>query len=190
MFTDGGYRPCMQVFHDVDELIEHLRLLGRTPSTENAAFTELDHGLQCAELLRRADPDDAELQVAGLVHDVAHVWDAPGQPRHGTMGADAVRTVLGERVANLVQGHVPAKRYLVATMPEYFTLLSPDSVMTLEAQGGPMDDVEVDEFEQDPDHLGMVALRAADDGAKVPGAQVPGLEFWLPTLRTVAGAPR
>ena len=36
------------------------------------------------------DPDDEELQVAGLVHDLAHVWDAPGQPRHGTMGADAV----------------------------------------------------------------------------------------------------
>jgi predicted HD phosphohydrolase len=195
MFTDGGYRRSMRVFQHrvfqhVGELIEHLDVLGRTPSTENAAFTELDHGLQCAELLRRADPDDMELQIAGLVHDVAHVWDAPGQPRHGTMGADAVRGVLGARVANLVEGHVPAKRYLVATMPEYFALLSPDSVMTLESQGGPMDDVEVDEFEQDPDHLGMVALRAADDGAKVPGAAVPSLDFWLPTLRMVAGAPR
>jgi predicted HD phosphohydrolase len=180
----------MQVFQHVDELIEHLRTLGCTPSAENDAFTELDHGLQCAQLLRSADPDDEQLQIAGLVHDVAHVWDAAGQPRHGTMGADAVRPVLGERVANLVAGHVPAKRYLVATMPEYFTLLSPDSVMTLDAQGGAMDDVEVEEFEQDPDHLSMVALRAADDGAKVPGAVVPDLEFWLPTLRRVAGGTR
>jgi predicted HD phosphohydrolase len=180
----------MRVFQHVDELIEHLWLLGVTPSAESERFTELDHGLQCAELLRRADPDDEELQVAGLVHDLAHVWDGPGQPRHGTMGADAVRAVLGDRVANLVQGHVPAKRYLVATIPEYFDVLSPDSVMTLEAQGGAMDDVEVEEFELDPDHLGMVALRAADDGAKVPDAVVPDLGSWLPTLRRVAEARR
>jgi predicted HD phosphohydrolase len=178
----------MRVFQHVDELIEHLRLLGLTTSAENDHFTELDHGLQCAELLRRADPDDEELQIAGLVHDLAHVWDGPGQPRHGTMGADAVRSLLGDRVANLVQGHVPAKRYLVATLPEYFGLLSADSVMTLEAQGGAMDDVEVEEFERDPDHLGMVALRAADDGAKVPETVVPDLDFWLPTLRSVAAS--
>ena len=180
----------MQVFHDVDELIEHLRLLGVTPSAESDRFTELEHGLQCAELIRRTDPDDLELQIAGLVHDLAHVWDGPGQPRHGTMGAEAVRTLLGARVANLVQGHIPAKRYLVATVPEYFELLSPDSVMTLDAQGGAMDDIEVAEFELDPDHLGMVALRAADDGAKVPDAVVPDLEFWLPTIRRVAESHR
>jgi predicted HD phosphohydrolase len=180
----------MQVFQHVDELVEHLVALGLTPSAECDRFTELDHGLQCAELLRRADPDDEELQIAGLVHDLAHVWDSPGQPRHGTMGADAVRPLLGRRVANLVQGHVPAKRYLVATVPEYFDLLSTDSIMTLEAQGGAMDDVEVDEFERDPDHLGMVALRAADDGAKVPGTIVPDLNFWVPTIRRVAAAQR
>jgi predicted HD phosphohydrolase len=48
--------------------------------------------------------------------------------------------------------------------------------------------VEVAEFETDPDHMAMVALRIADDGAKVVGAQVPGLEFWVPVIRTVAEA--
>ena len=84
---------------------------------------------------------------------------------------------------------MPAKRYLVATIPEYFDLLSPDSVMTLEAQGGPMDDTEVREFEADPDCTAMVALRVADDSAKVPGAVVPGLEFWIPVIRSVAIRP-
>jgi hypothetical protein len=32
----------------------------------------------------------------------------------------------------------------------------------------------------------MVALRVADDGAKIPGAQVPGLDFWIPTIRSLA----
>jgi predicted HD phosphohydrolase len=175
----------MQTFQHADELIEHLRILGATVSAESDLMTELDHGLQTAALLRQTDPDDFELQVAGLVHDLAHPWDGPGQPRHGTMGANAVRGVLGEQVASLVQGHVAAKRYLVATVPEYFTVFSADSVMTLQQQGGSMDDTEVDEFESDPDHLRMVALRVADDGAKVPGAQVPGLDFWIPTIRSL-----
>lgn len=180
----------MLYFHDADELIEHLEVLGATVSVESEQMTELDHGLQTAALLRHTDPDDFELQIAGLVHDLAHPWDGPGQPRHGTMGADAVRALLGDRVASLVQGHVPAKRYLVATIPEYFAMLSPDSVMTLEQQGGPMDDTEVHDFEADPDHLGMVALRVADDGAKVPGAAVPGLDVWIPTIRSLSRPAR
>ena len=34
----------------------------------------------------------------------------------------------------------------------------------------------------------MVALRIADDHAKVPGAVVPGLDHWLPSIRKVAAA--
>lgn len=176
----------MKVFRHVDELIEHLRELGDTPSCEGEGLTELDHGLQCARLLEASHPHDAELQVAGLVHDLAHPWDAPGQPRHGPMGAEAVRALLGDRIAELIVGHVPAKRYLVAVDPAYFARLSPDSVMTLAAQGGPMDPVEVAEFSADPLHLAMVALRTADDDAKVPGADVPGLDHWLPVIRSVA----
>jgi predicted HD phosphohydrolase len=179
----------VKVFRNVDELIEHLLWLGTLPSVEDERFTELDHGLQTAALLREHHTDDASLQIAGLVHDVAHPWDVAGQPRHATMGAAAVLDLYGPRVANLIAAHVPAKRYLVATIPEYFDVLSPDSVMTLEAQGGPMDDVEVREFEADPDCTAMVALRVADDSAKVPGAVVPGLEFWIPTLRGLAIRP-
>ena len=176
----------MLYFHDADELIEHLEVLGATVSVESEQMTELDHGLQTAALLRHTDPDDFELQIAGLVHDLAHPWDGPGQPRHATMGADAVRGLLGDRVAELIVGHVPAKRFLVAVDPDYFALLSADSVMTLEAQGGPMDPVEVAEFSADPHHRGMVSLRIADDGAKVPGAEVPGLEHWVPVIRSLA----
>ena len=74
-------------FVDADDLIDHLRVLGRTVSVEDPGLTELDHGLQTAALLEQVAPHDLELQVAGLVHDLAHPWDGPGQPRHAGMGA-------------------------------------------------------------------------------------------------------
>ena len=175
-------------FRDVEELIDHLRTLGATTSVENDHLTELDHGLQCGALVAVERPDDLEAQVAALVHDLAHPWDSAGQPRHATMGAIAVADVLGERVAELIRSHVPAKRYLVATRPDYAGRLSPDSVMTLEAQGGPMSPEEVAEFERHPDLDAAVVLRIADDGAKIPGAVVPGLDTWLEVIRSVAAA--
>src|SRR6266545_6418790 len=70
----------------------------------------LAHHLQCAALLAERAPDDAELQVAGLVHDVAStVW--PGRPdTHARAGAALVQPLLGERVAWLVGHHDQAKR--------------------------------------------------------------------------------
>lgn len=85
----------MHTFANTQELVDHLVVLKTTVSAESDKFFELDHGLQCAALLEKSDPSDIELQVAGLIHDLAHPWDGPGQPRHATMGADAVRTILG-----------------------------------------------------------------------------------------------
>ena len=179
----------MRIFADANELIAHLRDLATTESAESAGFFELEHGLQCAALLKGSDPDDVELQVAGLIHDLAHPWDGPGQPFHATMGADAVRGLLGERVASLIEGHVPAKRYLVSTRPEYRALLSADSVMTLEAQGGDLSSDDIARFESTPHWRAMVALRVADDAAKDPTAVVPGLETWEVAIHSLGRRP-
>src|SRR5262245_47244388 len=103
----------IRVFETADDLIAHLEGLGNLVSVEDPRMKELDHGLQCAALLARDDRDDVELQIAGLIHDLAHPWDERGQPHHATLGAAAVRQLLGERVAALIAGHVAAKRYLV-----------------------------------------------------------------------------
>jgi len=176
----------MHEFSNTQELVDHLVVLKATVSAESDKFFELDHGLQCAALLEKSDPSDIELQIAGLIHDLAHPWDGPGQPRHATMGADAVRTILGERVSALIAGHVPAKRFLVTTQPEYRDLLSPDSVMTLEAQGGDLSLQEVVDFQSNPWWEAMVALRIADEGAKDPDAVVPELEYWIDAIHSLS----
>ncbi|MEU3096036.1 hypothetical protein ABZ690_14825 [Streptomyces sp. NPDC006967] len=57
-----------------------------------------EHALRTAALLRRGRPADKELQVAGLVMPLG------GPTGSGDRAADAVRELLGARVAGLVRG--------------------------------------------------------------------------------------
>ncbi|MCX5192979.1 hypothetical protein OOK31_03565 [Streptomyces sp. NBC_00249] len=58
-------------------------------------------GLQTAALLRRSHPFDKELQVAGLIHGL------DGLPADGDRAAEAVRPLLGDRVARLLRPDGP-----------------------------------------------------------------------------------
>ncbi|GAA3117524.1 hypothetical protein [Streptomyces echinatus] len=62
------------------------------------------HALRTAALLRRGRPADKELQVAGLVRGIGPAL-RPGDGAAGTRSAaEAVRSLLGERVFRLVSG--------------------------------------------------------------------------------------
>lgn len=172
----------------VTELLQLLEALGSVPSENIAGLTELDHGLQCAYRLACRRPLDIELQVAGLVHDVGHQF-GPDE-RHGDIGGDLVRPILGERVAALVAAHVPAKRYLVATDARHAELLSSVSTATLAVQGGPLAETEVLAFRALPCFDDAIELRRADDGGKVPGRRVPGLDRWAEALSELAKGVR
>ena len=164
----------------VMELLQLLEALGSVPSEDIDGLSELDHGLQCAHRLARRRPLDIELQLAGLVHDVGHQFGP--DDRHGDIGGDLVRPLLGERVAALVAAHVPAKRYLVATDTRYARRLSSISSATLTVQGGPLVEAEAVAFRALPCFEDAIELRRADDGGKVPGRKVPGLERWVEPL--------
>jgi predicted HD phosphohydrolase len=146
----------------------------------------LDHALQCAALLALEVPDDVELQIAGLVHDVASSMQPRPSGDHAAAGAELVRTLLGNRVADLVGGHVAAKRYLVTVEPAYRTVLSDNSTATLARQGDAMRAGELEVFERSPLRDDWVRLRRADDRAKVVGAGVPGLDHWRPVVDRLA----
>ena len=145
----------------------------------------LDHSLQCANVLAAYAPEDPELQVAGLVHDLGHVVTPEHWAEHGVTGAAYVRELLGPRVARLTELHVPAKRYLVMTDPTYAASLSAGSALSLEVLGGGLSAAEVAELAADPDLADALTLRRADEAAKAIGAEVPGLDRWRPVVDQV-----
>jgi predicted HD phosphohydrolase len=152
--------------------------------------TQLEHALQTAALLAHHHVGDTELAVAGLVHDIGHLLPGGSDETHAEDAAGAVRRALGARVAGIVELHVDAKRYLVATDPGYAGLLAGDSVASLRLQGGAMDHGHAERFLTRPWAEDAVALRRADDGAKVDGLDVRDLEYWVPTLRSLSAAAR
>jgi predicted HD phosphohydrolase len=168
----------------LSELLDLLASMASEPSEETKGLSDLDHGLQCAHELARRHPSDRELQLAGLVHDIGHHY-GPDE-HHGVLGAQRVRALFGERVAALVEGHVPAKRYLVTTDATYRSRLSTESTRTLEVQGGVLSPQEIESFLSGPVAADAVELRRADDAAKVPGRAVPPLAHWVPMVRDMA----
>jgi gamma-butyrobetaine dioxygenase len=170
----------------VDGLLEALGSL-RDHAGDDVVPT-LAHLLQTADALAAAHPGDPGLVVAGLVHDIATGLD-PGCADHARAGAALVAPLLGERVGQLVAGHAEAKRYLVTVEPSYARALSPDSTATLARQGGAMTGDEVRSFARGPHRADLVALRRADDGAKVPGRAVRPLGEWRAVLDEVARRP-
>ncbi|MFF8996665.1 hypothetical protein ACF1GW_02910 [Streptomyces achromogenes] len=61
------------------------------------------HALRTAALLRRARPADKELQVAGLVRGIGPVLRPGDEAAGADSAAQAVRSLLGERVSRLVR---------------------------------------------------------------------------------------
>jgi predicted HD phosphohydrolase len=180
----------MTGFADVDALFD--ALVASADADDEGGLPILDHCLQCAARLRESHPDDVELQVAGLVHDLGWLELAEGRwtlrldATHDVSGRALVAALLGPRVAALVGGHVAAKRYLLATEPGYAELLSARSEETLTFQGGVMTTDEVAAFEQRSDRDDLVALRRADDAAKVRNAALDLLDSWRPAVERVA----
>lgn len=170
-----------------DELVALLERMGDEPSDEEQGLSALDHGLQCAWELSRTHPDDIGLALAGLVHDVGHAFGPDEE--HDRLGAAFVRAALGDRAAWLVGAHVVAKRYLVATDPTYEAQLSATSIRTLALQGGALDGPDVERFARHPHAADALALRRADEAAKIPGRAVPPLERWVPDLQAMSSPP-
>src|SRR5215831_17598572 len=122
-----------------------------------SAINQLQHALQAAALAE-ADNAPPATVLASLLHDVGHMIHQLGEDPAGR-GIDDVHEQLGgdwlakhfiPEVSEPVRLHVAAKRYLCATESDYFGKLSPDSVLSLKLQGGPMSADEVAKFRASP----------------------------------------
>ena len=161
-------------------------------------ITVLEHLLQAgAQAEAAAAP--AAVVAAALLHDVGHLLEADGSAGlsgaglmaghdndHGQRGAAWLASWFGPPVTEPVRLHIAAKRYLCATEPSYYGLLSEASRYTLAVQGGPMTAQEARAFEELPAHRDAIAVRRWDDQAKDPAARVPGLEHYRPLLTALA----
>ncbi|MFI8306608.1 hypothetical protein ACIF80_24820 [Streptomyces sp. NPDC085927] len=90
----------------VEELMDLLyacRGVRDVPVPGGAPADAYDHALRTAALLRRRRPADKELQVAGLVRPAGRLLRPGGPATRADRAADAVRALLGERVAGLVR---------------------------------------------------------------------------------------
>ena len=92
----------------VEELMDLLyacRGVRETGHGPGAGVDLHDHALRTAALLRRSRPADKELQLAGLVRPVGRLLSPADPAGRAGRAADAVRPLLGPRVAGLVWLH-------------------------------------------------------------------------------------
>jgi [1-hydroxy-2-(trimethylamino)ethyl]phosphonate dioxygenase len=151
---------------------------------------QLQHALQAALLAEQAGCD-AALVTAALLHDIGHMvhnlGESPAEAgiddRHEELGRAYLAPLFGPAVTEPVRLHVPAKRYLCATESAYFATLSPDSVLSLTLQGGPLSADEVSRFRALPHAEAAVRLRRFDEGAKVADLPTPPVTHFLPYVR-------
>jgi gamma-butyrobetaine dioxygenase len=157
------------------------------------AVTVTEHSLQAAYFAGRSDAPDS-LIVAALLHDIGHLIEpAPGDiadwktdAGHERTGSLWLALRFGPDVCEPVRLHVPAKRYLCATDPDYFGALSPASIVTLGLQGGPMSRAEADAFEAERYFHDAVRLRQWDDQGKIAGLPIPDFAHYGPLIERLA----
>ena len=176
----------MSVVEEILELYER----GGSEAYFGEDVTQLQHALQTAYWAVEAGADN-ELVVAALLHDVGHLVGGSFHAELGVVDHDKSSVEwlrargFSERLIALVSGHVDAKRYLVASKREYAAALSPTSARTLELQGGPMSAEKATQFEESPFFRDLLRLRAWDERAKDPAADVPGIGTYANRIAAV-----
>lgn len=149
-----------------------------------------EHMLQGAALAERAGRPD-EIIAAALLHDIGHFTSEFGtfsmqdteDRHHEDAGAEVLERFFPSVITDCVRYHVAAKRYLCATKPAYFERLSEASIHSLNLQGGPMSDDEVEEFRKNPNLDAIIAVRYLDDAGKVDGMETPDFWHYAPILQ-------
>ncbi len=147
--------------------------------------SQLEHMCQAAQLAQAEGHDD-KVVLAAFFHDIGHLcehimtvgqMDGYGVVDHEILAGNYLRQKgFSGKIVRLVESHVQAKRYLTYKYSDYYNKLSEASKITLEKQGGVMNNTEAELFEQDHLHLLFIKLRQWDDKAKLQHQPLPQLD--------------
>lgn len=176
---------------NVDEAVNEIKTLFEKYGNEDydgEPVSQTSHMLQAGMQGVNEHCDD-ELILGGFLHDIGHLlrheqnteaMGIYGVVNHEGLGAEYLRKKgFSERVCAMVDGHVNAKRYLVATDPKYASKLSLASMETLKWQGGPMSEEEAQAFKQHPYFAEIIRVRLWDEKAKDQHAETYPLEYFI-----------
>lgn len=157
-----------------DEIISLFELHGNE-NYDGEPVSQTSHMIQCA-MQAMAEGSDMELVLGSFLHDAGHLlrhkmkteeMDRYGAVNHEGIGAAYLREKgFSERICAMVEKHVDAKRFLVATDESYNNKLSEASRQTLIWQGGPMNNNEVSAFRRHPYFDDIIKVRLWDEKAK------------------------
>ena len=149
--------------------------------------SQIEHMCQCAQLAENENYDD-EVILAAFFHDIGHLcehimkvdhMEDYGIADHEKIGADFLKSKgFSKKITSLIASHVAAKRYLTLRYPSYYERLSEASKSTLNFQGGPMNEEEATNFEQEEWFPLYITLRGWDEKAKTEHVSLPDLEHY------------
>lgn len=178
----------------VQEVIELYSTRGQKQYGREAV-SQLEHGLQCAQLAEEQSEPTA-LIVAALLHDFGHLVatakDNLAQPvqvrddLHQFAALPFLRGLFDNAVLEPIRLHVDAKRFLCSHDPSYWESLSPASKRSLELQGGIFSVSQAAAFIAQPYAGDAVRLRRYDDLAKVSQLETRTLAHYESMMSAMA----
>ena len=164
----------------VDKIINKYKSNNDLYMGEKVTISE--HMIQTA-MLAEQNNSPKSLICASLLHDYGHfIIDDPDlmvskslDGKHENIAYDFLKNYFKPEVVEPIKLHVRAKRYLCRNKL-YCNLLSEASKISLELQGGIMNDEEAKTFTSMKFHKESIMLRKYDDGGKVANIKIKKID--------------
>ena len=143
--------------------------------------TIAEHMIQTAMLAEKNNSPQS-LICACLLHDIGHfIIQDPDQlvsksvdGKHEDIGFNFLKNYFKPEVTEPIKLHVNAKRYLCREK-SYYNHLSKASKVSLELQGGKMNNDEAQKFILLKHHKDAITLRKYDDEGKIPNMKIKNI---------------
>ena len=165
--------------HIVDKIINKYQTNNSLYIGEKVTITE--HMVQTA-MLAEQNHSSESLICACLLHDYGHfIIEDPDQlvsksvdGKHENIAFNFLKNYFKPEVTEPIKLHVSAKRYLCREK-SYYNLLSKASKVSLELQGGKMNNDEAQKFILLKHHKDAITLRKYDDEGKIPNMKIKNI---------------